>query len=141
MTLKERNQRKVRDYLKSHRAETKDWARIKRQRLEVDDLSCQKCGMNFREWDCAEVHHIYGRSDDRLESLMSFCRLCHPGKQGEEFWEWLREREGPLENLERKIRRILGQYPQETQIRFLEEMGEILASHKGLREAEKENEI
>ena len=49
------------------------WARIRKLVLERDSYLCQDCGSGPPN----EVHHLNGRDDNRLGSLLTLCPPCH----------------------------------------------------------------
>ena len=81
----------------------KNWPEIRWKVLERDNWTCQKCGLKI-DGPIAHVHHINGTEDNKLESLMSFCWICHPAEMGEDFWIWLKEAPNPWNEIILKLR-------------------------------------
>jgi len=55
------------------------WGGLRRQALERDRYTCQKCGRRYPDVK-VEVHHIMPRKfggRDSLDNLITLCRDCH----------------------------------------------------------------
>lgn len=67
--------------------QSEEWDYIRRQRLRIDNYTCQGCGAKDKPLD---VHHItydrFGR--ESLDDLLSVCRQCHEEIHGEPVTAW-----------------------------------------------------
>lgn len=64
-----------------------EWDVIRRERLAIDDYTCQGCGCQNKPLD---VHHLtyerFGHED--IDDLLSLCRRCHQEVHGEPITIW-----------------------------------------------------
>ena len=69
---------------------------LRKQTLERDDFTCQKCKIQDVTGKLLEIHHInplYSEGKDELSNLITLCNDCHhfaPDKE-EEFKEYMKE--------------------------------------------------
>ena len=75
---------------------SQEWARARRERLDLDGWRCQDCGRPGR----LEVHHLHSLrdgGDHSLANLRTLCRECHldahraPQTDNEKAWKSLIE--------------------------------------------------
>src|SRR3972149_3619116 len=70
---------------------------LRKQALERDDFTCQKCKLKDSTGKLLEIHHInplYSEGKDELNNLITLCLDCHhfaPDKQ-DEFKEYMKEK-------------------------------------------------
>ena len=63
------------DYIRS-----KNWKKLRLKVFERDNKWCQDCGVV----EATEVHHLHYRNylNEKMEDLISLCRICHGKRHG-----------------------------------------------------------
>lgn len=71
-------QKAYREYLK-----TPEWQKRRRERLKIDNYTCQWCGCQDKTGRTLNVHHLDYKSHTEdgqvYGSLVTLCRRCHVG--------------------------------------------------------------
>ena len=71
------SQDKYREYLNSP-----EWHEKKRQRMQIDNFTCQMCGCKGSKLNPLNVHHMsyhHLYHEDVQKDLVTLCRSCHMG--------------------------------------------------------------
>ncbi len=91
---------------------------LRKKAFKRDNFTCRKCGLEDKECEFLEAHHIiplYAGGLDNLDNLITLCSDCHryaPDKK-EEFNEYLKEEcEGTMTALIKVFKQVRNEYPE-----------------------------
>lgn len=91
---------------------------LRKQTLERDNSTCQKCGLKDATGKLLEIHHInplYAEGKDELSNLITLCLDCHhfaPDRK-EDFDEYMKEEmTGTATTLLKSIEKVKKEEPE-----------------------------